>query len=395
MKEVVIVSGARTPIGKYRGQLGQQRSQDLIAQSMKAAVERAGLDSSEIEISIGGQGLQSSLPANVARHGWLLAGLSEDTAGFTINTLCAGGLQAMISSFNKLAGEEYQAIAVSGVESFSMAQHYIFHPRYQFGPPSYCFHDPKIEIETNAQPQDLYGELTRATLADTIAKNYGLSRQTIDEYTAASHARAVDAAKKELMQEAIVPVVKKVKKTEVTIATDEGPGLATLEKLMGLPSINPWGSATEKNTANLADGAATLVMLTADKAKDSGCKPLARVLGFGVAAGNPTLLERTTVDSIQKALKAAGKKLYEVDFLDLHEPSAAYGVIVSDLLGPEAKGRINVDGSSLAYGHPGAATGTLMAVNMIYRLQRTGAKLGLVNVGALGGQSLTVVMEKI
>ncbi len=394
MKEVVIASAGRTPIGKYRGVLEKQRSQDLIAKSIKAAVERAEIDSQEIEISIAGQGLQSSLPANIARHGWLLAGFNENTAGFSINTLCAGALQAMISSYNKILGEEYQAIVVSGIESFSMSQYYLFHPRYKFGPHNYCFHDPKQEIETNAQPLDTYGELSAARLADTIAQNYGINREKLDEYALLSSNRAVEAVKNGLFKEAIVPVQQKVKKAEITIDTDEGPALTTLEKLMAMPSRNEKGTATDGNTAPLADGAASLVMLSKEKAQELGCKPLARMIGFGLASGNPNLLEMTTIKSIERALKAAGKKLGEVDYVDFHEPSAAYSVVVSDKLGAEAGRKINVDGSSLAFGHAGAATGAALTVNMIYRLQRTGAKLGLVTVGALGGQALSVVLER-
>ncbi|MGI6412824.1 MAG: thiolase family protein [Syntrophomonadaceae bacterium] len=395
MKEAVFVSAARTPFGKYMGSLSSQRSQDLAAKAMQEAMNRAGFDSKELDVCIFSQALQSSFPANVGRHAWLLAGLAENPAGWTANTLCAGAIQTIISGFNKIVGDYYEGIMVGGVDTYSMSQYYLFHPRYEFGPQSMYFHDPKIEVQINAQPKDIYGELTSADLACITANNFGLNRSQLDEYTAASHEKAVNAIKAGLMQEVITPVVKKTKKAEFTIEKDEIPKSVSVETLMGLPAVDDCcGYATEANVAPMADGAGALVMMSADKAQALGAKPLAKMIGFGIAAGNPTLLETITARSIEKALKMAGKKLSEVDFLDIHEPSAAYALIVADKLGEEAKGKINVDGGSLAFGHAGAATGAAMTANMIYRLQRTGAKVGLINVGSLGGQSLTIVIEK-
>ncbi|NLU49918.1 MAG: thiolase family protein [Syntrophomonadaceae bacterium] len=395
MKEVVFVSAARTPFGMLMGSLADQRSQDLAACSMKEAVKRAGIDSSVLDVVIYSEAKQSSLPANVGRHGWLLAGLDENVAGFTQNALCAGALQTAISGFNKITGGEYEGILVGGIETNSQAQYYIIHPRYQFGPHNSAFRDPRVDVEINAQPVDKYGELSAAKLADIVASNYGLTREVLDDYTYNSHAKAVQAIADGAMKEAVVPVVKKVKKAEVTVAKDEGPQTTSLDKLLAMPAISECGTATKANTAPLADGSASLIMMSAEKAHKEGCKPLAKMISFGYTAGNPKLLERTTVKSIQKALNAAGVSLKDVDFIDMHEPSAAYSLAVIDKLGPDVAGKVNVDGGSLAFGHAGAATGGAMLVNMIYRLQRTGAKLGLVNVGALGGQSLSVVLQRM
>lgn len=395
MQEVVVVGAARTPFGLYRGELADQRSQDLAANSMKEAVVRAGVDSAKFDASIYSESIQTSLPANVARHGWLLAGFSEDPAGFTMNTLCAGALQTMFSAYNKLVSGEYKVFMTGGVGTNSQAPYYIFHPRYEFGAQSMCFHDQKLEIQTNAQPVEQYGELTITALADIISSNYGLSRLQLDEYTADSKAKAVASLKNGSFKDAIVPIVKKVKKAEVSVDTDEGlKKTVSLEELMAMPAINCCGNASEGNVAAMADGAAGIVMMSADSAQELGATSLAKVAGFGIAAGNPTLIERTTLKSIEKALKFAGISLNEVDYIDLHEQSAAYALAVSNLLGADAAAKINVDGGSLAFGHAGAATGGAMVVNMIYRLLRTGAKIGLVNVGSLGGQSLSIVIKR-
>lgn len=391
MQEVIIASAARTPFGLYMGSLKEQRAQDLAAASEKEAINRAGIDSALIEMIVFGQAMQSSFPANVGRHGWLLAGLDQDVCGFAINTLCAGGLQSIISGFNKILAGEYTKVLAGGIETNSQSQYFINHPRYQFGDGNTTFHDSKTEVATNAQPNSIYGELTPAALADIVADNYGYSRSALDEYVLGSKTRAAAAA--ENMKDAIVPIIKKVKKKEVTVTVDDGAKTTSIEKLMSLAAINENGTATSANVAPLADGSASMVMMGADQAKELGCKSMAKVLGYGIAAGNPKLAELTTVKSIEKAVKSAGIAIKDLDYIDIHEMSAAFSLAVADKLG-EAAGRINVDGGSLAYGHAGAATGAAMVVNMIYRLQRTGAKYGLVNIAAYGGQSLSVVISR-
>ncbi len=392
MREVVFVSAVRTPIGRYMGSLKTVRIQDLAAHTMKAAINRAEIDSGALDMSIYSQSMQSSLPANVGRHAWTLAGLSEDPAGFTLNTLCAGALQTIISGFNKIIGEEYRGMLVGGVESYSLAQYYIFHPRYEFGSHSDCFHDSKLEIEKNAQLEEIYGELTTKTLADIIASRYGLSRRTLDTYTLRDYEKVLSATGNGRVKGQIEPLTIKQRKKEIVVSDDELPEAPSLEELMALTPDDEGGTATDGNVAPWADGAASLVMLSAERAEELEAKPVARMLGFGIAAGNPTLLERTTARSIHKALSMCAMKPNDLDFLDLHTPSAAYGLAVQEVLGM-APERVNVDGSSLSFGHPGAATGGIMTVAMIHRLAGKQGCRGLINVGALGGQSLSIVIE--
>ncbi|AET68502.1 acetyl-CoA acetyltransferase [Desulfosporosinus orientis DSM 765] len=396
MQEVVIVGAARTPFGLYKGSLADQRSQDLAACSMKEAVARAGIDSLKLDVSIYSEAMQTSLPANVGRHGWLLAGLDENPAGFTMNALCAGALQTIVSGFNKIASGEYQGILAGGVETNSQAPYYIHHPRYHFGSNNLCFHDQKAEVETNAQPVDIYGKLAAANVADIIAVNNGITRYELDMYTQTSKEKASQAVKNGFMKDAITIITKKGKKSEVIVEADEGlKAFSDIDKLISLPAINSGGTSTKGNLAPLADGSASIVLLSSQRTGELGCKAMARVLGFGIAAGNPTQIEKIAIKSMQKALNYAGIRMDELDFIDLHEHSAAFSVAVAKMIGASAAGITNVDGGSLAYGHAGAATGGAMLVNMLYRLQRNGARYGLVNVAAYGGQSLSVLIEAI
>ena len=391
MKEAVFVSAARTPVGKYRGSLKSVRIQDLAAHTMKAAVERANIDSGALDLSIYSQSMQSSLPANVGRHAWTLAGLSEDPGGYTLNTLCAGALQTMISAYNKIFGGDYQGILVGGVESYSMTQYYIFHPRYEFGSGNLCFRDQKIEVETRAQPPELYGEISTANMAERIALKYGISREALDAFTIRDHEKALAA---ESAGEGIEPYIVKTRKKEIPVESDDFPRTVTPERMAASLPCSEGGVVTDAQIAPWADGAASLVMLSRERAKELGAEPMAIMRGFSISAGNPMTPEQTTVRSIRSACDRCGITPEEIDYYDIHTPSAAYGLAVQELLGPVLSEKINANGSSLATGHPGAATGGIMTINMLYRLRNNAARYGLVNVGALGGQSLSIIIER-
>ena len=395
MKEVYFVGAARTPIGRYRGSLKAVRIQDLAAATMKAAIERACVDSSALDMSIYSQSMQSSLPANIGRYAWTLAGLSEDPAGFTLNTLCAGALQTMISGFNKILGEEYSGALVGGVESYSMSPYYLFHPRYSMGPQSMCFHDPKIEVETNAQPRERYGALSAADIADMIALRCGFGREDLDEYVCRDCGKYLATINAGGVSGEIVPVAFRQKGKEIFVTADDPPTKSTPDELMSLPAKKEGGTATAANVARWADGAASLVMLSDERAGKLGCKPLVKMRGFGIAAGNPVFPEKITVHSIYKALAMSGCDLDDIDFFEIHHPSAAYALAVEENLGGGVSGRINVGGGSLSFGHPGAATGGVFLIRMISRLAAKEGRLGIVNVGAAGGQSLSIVVEGV
>lgn len=391
MKEAVFVSAARTPIGKYLGGLKTMRIQDLAAHTMKAAVERAKIDSADLDLSIYSQSMQSSLPANVGRHAWTLAGFSEEPGGYTLNTLCAGALQTMISGFNKIAGGEYRGILVGGVESYSMTQYYILHPRYEFGSDNLCFRDQKIEVETRSQPPELYGEVSTADLADRIALRYGITRKALDSFVLRDHEKALAA---ESAGAWIEPCVIKTRKKEFSVESDELPRSLTQDELALLTSRVGEGTVTEAHIAPWADGAVSLVMLSRERAEELGAEPMAVMRGFAVAAGNPMVPETITARSIRSVCDRCGIALSDIDYFDIHIPSAAYAVALEELLGTGLSDKINVDGGSIAFGHPGAATGGVMTGNMLYRLRKRSARYGLINVGALGGQSLSIIIER-
>jgi acetyl-CoA C-acetyltransferase len=395
MKEAFFVSAKRSPVGSYMGSLKNVRIQDLAAVTMKAAVEEAKIESGALDISIYSQSLQSSLPANIGRHAWTLAGLSEAPAGYTLNTLCAGALQTMISGFNKIVGDEYGGMLAGGGDSYSLAHYYLFHPRYRINPEEFCFHDSKKEVETNAQPQDRYGKLTAADLADAIASRYGFTRSELDLHVLEDRKRYLAAISAGVFSGEIVPTMVKQKGKEVAVTADDLPQGVTMDELAGLPPIREGGCATKESLAPWADGAASLVMLSGKRVRELGCRPQACMVGFGIAAGSPLFLEKTTIRSMNKALAMGNLGIEDIDFFEIHSPSAAYALAMEKELGGSVSGRINVDGSSLSFGHPGAATGAMMAVRLLRRLGAQTGRLGLINVGALGGQSLSILVKGI
>ncbi len=357
---------------------------------MKAAVERAHIDSGALDLCVYSQSMQSSLPANVGRHAWTLAGLSEEPGGYTLNTLCAGALQAMVSAFNKIVGDEYRGILVGGVESHSMAQYYIFHPRYQFGKGNLCFRDQKVEVETRSQPPELYGQVSTAELAGRIALRYGLAREALDSYVVRDHEKALAARPASW---GIEPCVVKARKKEITLEGDELPRSLSVADLERQPCIHGSSVVTEAQMAPWADGASSLVMISRQGANELGAAPMGVMRGFAVAAGNPVEPEIITARSMAMVCERCGLSPADIDYYDIHMPSAAYALALEELLGADLSGRINVDGGTIAFGHPGAATGGIMATNLLYRMREKGGRYGLVNVGALGGQSLSILIE--
>jgi acetyl-CoA acetyltransferase family protein len=300
----------------------------------------------------------------------------------------------MISACSKIMAGEYEAILTGGVETNSQAPYYIENPRYELGAHNLYFHDQREEIESNAQPREKYGSLSRYDIADIIARHYGLSRVILDKYAWGSKSLALESIKNGAMSSCITPITTKINKREVIVDQDQGPVTRSMEELLAMPAIKENGTATGGNTAALADGAASIIMAAGKKAVEWECRPLASLKGFAIKAGNPVLIDKTSIKSIARSLQIAGLTLKDIDFIDIHEPSAAFALAVSEQLGSDAVGKINVDGGSLAYGHAGAATGGAMVVNMLYRLEQRDAAAGLINVGALGGQSFTIIIKR-
>jgi acetyl-CoA acyltransferase len=391
MREAVIVSSVRTPIGRaFKGTLRATRPDELAAVAIKGALDRIPqLDSQEIEDVILGCAMpEGEQGMNVARIASLRAGLPVEASAITINRFCSSGLQAIAMAAERIMSGGAEVMLAGGTESMTM----IPMGGNKISPnPWLVEHYP-----------DAY--LSMGLTAERLAKRFGITREAADEFSLRSHQKAMAAIESGKFEDETVPVPvsfttpngSKPKRQEIVFKVDEGPrGDTSLEALAALkPAFHVKGTVTAGNSSQMSDGAAAAVVMSAERARASEIKALARFVAFATAGYKPEEMGLGPVFAIPKALKLAGLKLSEIDVIELNEAFAAQSLAVIQEAGLDPE-RVNPNGGAIALGHPLGCTGAKLTATLIREMKRRNAKYGLVTMCVGGGMGAAGIFENL
>jgi len=413
LKEAVIISAVRTPIGRYLGSLKDLPAYDLAALVLNEAIKKVNIAPNLVDDVIMGQSYQSGEYVNIARMALLKAGWPETVPGITFDRRCCTGLDVVCFGAMKIMAQQAEIIVAGGVESMSNAEFYVpgdikwgiggkkGMPRghgklSMWGIP---FYDRIQRARVMSQPEERFGVLpSMMTWAETAAREEDVSREQCDQWALFSHQKACAAIKAGKFKSEIIPVTVSQPKGESLIITmDEGPredtDLAKLNKLR--PVLG--GVCTAGNSSTENDGAAAVVVTSAAKAAELGIKPLARLKAFAVAGDDPRRAHKTVPKAVAKALSNAGLTIEQIDLIEIQEAFAAQ--VLADLkemgLSEKDYHKINVNGSGISLGHPIACTGTRVLTSMLYEMQRRETRYVLECICGGGGLGIAAILEMV
>ncbi|NMY66493.1 3-oxoadipyl-CoA thiolase [Pseudomonas sp. WS 5018] len=399
-REVFICDAVRTPIGRFGGVLAGVRADDLAAIPLRALLERnPGLDPAAVdEVFMGSANQAGEDNRNVARMAALLAGLPETVPGVTLNRLCASGMDAVGTAFRAIACGELELAIAGGVESMSRAPYVMGKADSAFG------RSQKIEDTTigwrfiNPKMKDMYGVDAMPQTADNVADEWGISREDQDAFALRSQQRTAAAQQAGFFAEEIVPVVIKGRKGDTVVDTDEHPRAdTTAEALARLKPVNGEGkTVTAGNASGVNDGAAAMILASAEAVQKYGLKPRARVLGMASAGVAPRIMGYGPVPAVKKLCERLKLAVSDFDVIELNEAFAAQGLAVTRDLGlADDDARVNPNGGAIALGHPLGMSGARLVLTTVHQLEKSGGKLGLATMCVGVGQGLALVVERV
>jgi 3-oxoadipyl-CoA thiolase len=398
LEEAVLVATARTPMGRYGGQLKDVRPDDLAATAIREAVSRAGIEPGEVDDVIFGCANQAGEDnRNVARMGLLLAGLPVEVPGQTVNRLCGSGMQATISAAREIQSGGARVMVAGGVESMTRAPWVMAKPGAPYARGPQTAYDTALGWRlVNPRMAEMYGTLQMGETAERVAAKYEVDREAQDEFALRSHRNAVAAQQAGRFGPEIVPVQVPQRKGEPLLLTqDEGPRAdSSLEALAGLrPAFQRDGTVTAGNSSPLNDGAAALVLMSAEEARKRGLEPMARFVAAAAAGVHPDYMGIGPVPATQRALDAAGIRTEDVDLVELNEAFAAQSIACIRLLGL-AEDRVNVNGGAIALGHPLGCSGARLVGTLVLEMQRRDSRYGLATMCIGVGQGIASVWQR-
>lgn len=390
-QKIVLVSGCRTAVGEFLGGLSTVNQIDLGGIVVKEAVKRAGIDPAIVDEVIVGNVGQIAESGFIGRAVMLKAGLPKETTAYSVNRQCGSGMQAIVDGMLEILTGNAEVVVACGTENMSQAPYYIKNARTGLRMGHQQLEDGLIDLLTWP-----LGPYHNGMTAEAVAEKFGVTREMQDRFALESQNKMIAAMDAGKFKEEIVPVQVKQKKETLTIDTDEHPrrGL-TLEKLARLrPAFKEGGSVTAANSSGINDGAAAVVMMTEEKARALGCRPLMEFVGYAVAGYEDILMGYAPYFSTRKLLKRLDMNLDEIDLVELNEAFASQSVAVIRDLGLNPA-KVNVNGGAIAMGHPVGATGCILPVKMMYEMKRTGAKTGLITMCIGGGQGISAIFRNL
>ncbi len=399
LRQTWIIDAVRTPIGRYGGALRSVRPDDLATVVIRALVARTGLDPAVIEDVVLGCANQAGEDnRNVARMAALLAGLPVEVGGQTVNRLCGSGLQAVNSASHAIGAGDGDVFIAGGVESMTRAPYVMLKAEAAYDRGPRAMEDTTLGWRfVNPRMQELYPPISLGETAECVADRYTVARERQDAFALESQRRAAAAIEAGRFATQLVPVSVPGRKGAVTVVDrDEHPRAdTTAEALAALkPAFREGGSVTAGNSSGINDGAAAILLAEADRARDLGLVPMARIVSTAVAGVHPDVMGIGPVPAIRKALERAGLTAVDLDIVELNEAFASQSVACMDELGLDPA-RVNPNGGAIALGHPLGASGGRLVTMLVHELARTGGRYGLAAMCIGVGQGIATVVERI
>lgn len=392
MREVVIVSAARTPIGSFGGSLAGISAVELGTIAAKEAIKRAGIDFSEIDDVIVGNILSAGLGQNVARQISIYSGIPETVTAMTINKLCGSGLRAVSMAAQFIMLGDADVILAGGTESMTNAPYLL--PKGRYG---YRMGDGKIiDSMIHDGLTETFNNYHMGVTAENIARRWNISREEQDEFALQSQLKTEAAQKSGKFKDEIAPVVIPQRKGEpVVVEADEYPRHgSTLDKLAKLPpAFDKAGTVTAGNSSGINDGAAMLIVMSKQKADELGLKPLVTIKSYASVALDPTIMGYGPVPASRKALENIGYTIDQIDLVEANEAFASQSIAVTRDLALDPS-KVNVNGGAIALGHPIGASGARILTTLIYEMIRRDAKTGLATLCIGGGMGTSLIVER-
>lgn len=390
MKEVVIVSAVRTPIGSFMGSLSTIPAPKLGALAIKGALEKINLNPAMIDEVLMGNVVQAGTGQAPARQAAIYAGLPDTVPCTTINKVCASGMKAVMQAAQSIALGDATIIVAGGMENMSLIPHYV-HMRtgQKFGPATLI---DGMQIDGLV---DVYDQNAMGVCADACAQKYHFSREAQDNFAIQSYTRSANAWKNGLFAEEVVPVPVPQRRGEpLLVSEDEEYKNVRMEKIPSLsPAFTKDGTVTAANASTINDGAAALVLMSADRAKELNLEPLATIVGFADAAHEPKWFTTAPAKALPKALAKAGISMEEVDFFEFNEAFSVVGLANMKLLGL-TDANVNINGGAVALGHPLGCSGARILVTLLHILKQKNAKIGAAAICNGGGGASALIMRR-